>query len=79
MSTRILLALALVTLPASLAAAESTTSAARVETFDDELVPGEHYDPDGGWIHSRRRAGRRSLVRTRENFHPEMLESVEDL
>ena len=77
MTTRLLLALALVTLPASLAAAES--SADRVETFEDELVPGDHYDPDAGLIHGRRRAARRSLIRTRENFHPEMLESVEDL
>ncbi len=47
--------------------------------FDDDLVNGDLVRPDGEQLVVRRRGERRSLVRLREHFIPEMLKSVEDL
>src|SRR5262249_18682384 len=60
----------------------TTTSGGVKQTnydFDDDLVNGDLVRPDGEQLTVRRRGERRSLVRLREHFIPEMLKSVEDL
>lgn len=47
--------------------------------FDDDLVTGDYVRPDGEMLQARSRNGRKSLIRIREHFVPEMLKSVEDL
>jgi hypothetical protein len=75
----IAIALATCTLLPTLALAEAPPADIRVETFEDELVPGDLLGPEGAGIrvHPHRRG--RSLIRIRENFHPEMMGTVEDL
>lgn len=82
------IALALVTLlPAGLAAADSgdaggsSASADEVTTytFGDDLVTGDYAFPMAERLHVRSRSGRRTLVRPREHFVPELLESAENL
>ena len=67
------------TLLASTAFAQDPAGELRVETFDDELVGGDLLRPAGDGIHVLRRRSGRSLIQVRENFHPEMVSSVEDL
>lgn len=78
-----LLAISLATctlLPAvALAESPAPPSDIRVESFDDELVDGDLLRPDDGAVWVRHRGPRRSLIRVREHFHPEMMGSVEDL
>jgi hypothetical protein len=47
--------------------------------FEDDLVTGDLVRPDGELLNVRRRGDRRSLIRIREHFIPEMLKSVENL
>lgn len=47
--------------------------------FEDDLVTGDLVRPDGELLRVRRRGRQSSLIRIRETFVPEMLESVEDL
>jgi hypothetical protein len=47
--------------------------------FEDDLVTGDLVRPDGELLNVRRRGERRSLIRIREHFIPEMLKSVENL
>ena len=57
-------------------------AAAQDETeydFEDDLVSGDLVRPDGELLNVRRRGRRGSLIRTRQNFVPEMLKSGEDL
>lgn len=77
------IALTLMTLlPTSLAAAEGSTSSdggVRVENFEDELVAGDLAFPGGERIDVPHGRGRRTLIRAREHFIPEMMRSVENL
>lgn len=70
-------------LPASLAAAEGsarTSGSPEVSyDFEDDLVAGDLAFPMGERLLGRGRVGRRNLIRTREHFVPEMMETVEDL
>jgi hypothetical protein len=63
--------------------AASSIAAAQPETqdfvFDDDLVDGSLFGPTTEHIASVVRGKRASLIRVREHFIPEMLESVEDL
>ncbi len=74
----LLLGLALPLL-ASTAFAQDPRGEVRVETFDDELVGGDLLRPAGEDVHVLRRHRGPSLIQVRENFHPEMVSSVEDL
>lgn len=48
-------------------------------TFEDELVSGDLMHPNGEQLLVRRREGRRSLIRLRSGFVPELLKSGEVL
>jgi hypothetical protein len=77
-----LLALSLTTLtllPAVALAEAPPRAEVRTEVFDDELVSGDLLRPDGAMVHGGRRGARRTLIRAREHFVPEMMASVEDL
>ncbi|MEO0323212.1 MAG: hypothetical protein AAF447_09660 [Myxococcota bacterium] len=77
---RALLTIALAFTAAALAL--PAPAAAQDETeydFEDDLVSGDLVRPDGELLNVRRRGRRGSLIRTRQNFVPEMLKSVEDL
>lgn len=50
-----------------------------VYDFDDDTVEGDLVRPDGEMIDSTKKAKHSSLIKTRENFIPEMLKSVESL
>jgi hypothetical protein len=71
-----------ITLAAAVFAA-SSIAAAQPETrefvFDDDLVDGSLLGPTTEDIASLVRGKRASLIRVRDHFIPEMLESVEDL
>lgn len=79
---RHLLAIGLTTLTllptAALAEAPARTEL-RVESFEDELVSGDLLGPDTEILTIRQRGSRRSLIRTREHFAPELMRSVENL
>ena len=47
--------------------------------FEDELVAGDLFKPDGEVLRVRPRPSSQSLVRAREHFYPEMLKSIEKL
>ncbi len=46
---------------------------------EDDLVSGDLMSPDLALVGGGHRVHHRTLIRARENFHPEMMESVEDL
>lgn len=76
------IALTLATLlPTSLAAAEGTASSDEVVRYDfeDDLIHGDLAFPSGERLSIRPHGGRRTLIRAREHFVPEMMHSVEDL
>ena len=79
------IALALATiLPTGLAAAEGSPSSASSDEvtrydFEDDLVNGDYAFPMAERLEVRGRHGRRTLIRSREHFVPEMMQSVEDL
>ncbi len=79
---RHLLAIGLTTLtllPAVAFAEAPARSELRVESFEDELVSGDLLGPDTEVLNIRQRGPRRSLIRAREHFTPEMMRSVERL
>ena len=47
--------------------------------FEDELVPGDLFNPAGEVLNVLPKKRSRSLIRAREHFVPEMLKSVERL
>lgn len=76
----LVLSLTTLTLLPSVALAEtSSREVPRVESFDDELVDGDLLSSTLERLHVRPRGDRRSLIRAREHFVPEMMHSVEDL
>lgn len=79
---RHLLAIGLTTLtllPTVAFAEASARSEVRQENFEDELVRGDYASPDAELIGGSRRRARRTLIRARSHFSPEMLRSVENL
>ena len=77
-----LLALSLTTLtllPAVALAEAPPSTEIRTEIFEDELVDGDLVRPDQTNVVVRPRGPRRTLIRAREHFIPEMMASVEDL
>lgn len=64
----------------NLAGEKSTAEPAKTTyNFDDDLVTGDLVRPDGELLRVRRRGGQSSLIRIREHFIPELVESVEEL
>jgi len=77
-----LLAIGLTTLTLlpTVAFAETTARAeVRQENFEDELVRGDYASPDAELIGGTTRRARRTLIRARSHFSPEMMRSVENL
>jgi hypothetical protein len=78
---RLVLLLAAAAVPRA-AAAEDTGKPepdATTYDFDDELVHGDTFGPDGRVLQARRRAERMSLIRVRKHFMPELFKTAEDL
>ncbi|MBN1656172.1 MAG: hypothetical protein JXA30_20555 [Deltaproteobacteria bacterium] len=48
-------------------------------TFDDELIDGDLFNPNGEVLTVPPKPTHRSLIRAREHFFPEMFKSIEDL
>jgi hypothetical protein len=61
--------------------ATGATSYERVTTYDfeDDYVEGQLLRPDGENIAGQRHGKESSLIRIRQDFVPEMVQSVEDL
>jgi hypothetical protein len=80
-------ALFLVALTAPRAAAADDTGKPEAEAkpdattydFEDELVRGDTFGPDGEVLHARKRGERTSLIRVRTHFMPELFKTAEDL
>ena len=47
--------------------------------FEDDVVEGSFVRPEGEYLDARRAAKYSSLIKIRENFIPEMLQSAEDI
>ncbi|MDQ3034135.1 MAG: hypothetical protein M3Y87_17120 [Myxococcota bacterium] len=77
------LSLLVVLAGASTALAQDTarprTSEATTYDFEDDLVEGGRYDAEGVRVDTRLRAARRTLIRPRTQFIPELLASTENL
>lgn len=79
---RLALALAVASLLATAPAAAQDPGGSDQVTrydFEDDLVNGGRYQPLGSTVYGNRRHARRTLIRARAHFIPEMLVSVERL
>lgn len=47
--------------------------------FEDDTISGDLQRPDGELVEARRRVDHTNLIRTRESFRDQVLESVGDL
>ena len=47
--------------------------------FEEDTISGDLTTPDGEFVESRRRIRHANLIRIRENFHREILQSVGEL
>jgi hypothetical protein len=47
-----------------------------VVDFGDDTVEGDLSKPDGAYLESRKRLRHQRLIKVRENFRPEILQSV---
>jgi hypothetical protein len=68
---------------ASAASAQSTDDEANVIyqkkttiSFDDDTIDGDLTRPDGAYVESRKRVRHSNLIRIRENFDHEIMNSV---
>lgn len=62
------------------ARAEDGASEAITEIdFEDDTITGDLQRPDGELVEARRRVNHTNLIRTRETFRDQVLESVGDL
>jgi hypothetical protein len=61
------------------ATADETNDNVTIYKFEDALVPGDLFKPDGERLVVRKGSERRSLVEARTNYVPEMLKSIEDI
>lgn len=50
-----------------------------VVDFGDDTVEGDLSKPDGAYLESRKRLRHQRLIKVRENFRPEILQSVTGL
>ena len=61
------------------AAGQETEESITDYKFEDELVAGDLFNPDGEVLNVLPKKHSRSLIQAREHFVPEMLKSVERL
>ena len=50
-----------------------------VINFDDDTIQGELTTPDGEYIGAKKKVRHKSLIKLRDNFRKEILQSVKDL
>ena len=50
-----------------------------VVDFGDDTIEGDLSKPDGAYLESRKRLRHQRLIKVRENFRPEILQSVRGL
>ncbi len=50
-----------------------------VVDFGDDMVEGDLSKPDGQYLESRKRQRHQRLIKVRENFRPEILQSIRGL
>ncbi|MBI3180325.1 MAG: hypothetical protein HYZ27_11730 [Deltaproteobacteria bacterium] len=50
-----------------------------VVDFGDDTIDGNLSKPDGAYLQSRKQQRHRKLIKVRESFHPEILQSVKVL
>lgn len=60
-------------------AAEGASDAVTEIDFEDDTITGDLQRPDGELVEARRRVNHTNLIRTRETFRDQVLESVGDL
>lgn len=78
--TRMTLTLFILLLSAPLRAfAQPVADGLTIVDFDDELVVGDLFNPDGEVLNVSPKPIHQSLIRAREHFIPEMFKSIEDL
>ena len=51
----------------------------QVVDFDSDTIEGDLTKPDGDVFDARKKAKRRNLIRVRQNFRPEVLQSIRSL
>lgn len=77
---RILLcAIALSLAAPSMAFAADKQQAAQEISFEEDTITGDLTKPDGEYVEARRKIEHTSLIRVREEFKNEVLQSVSDL
>lgn len=76
----------LIAIPILLGLAASTARAEEVVykkhtvvDFGDDTIEGDLSKPDGAYLESRKRLRHQRLIKVRENFRPEILQSVRGL
>ena len=72
-----LLALSLMA-PASALAADKKQAAQEI-SFEEDTVTGDLTKPDGEYIEARRKIEHTSMIRVREEFKDEVMQSVSDI
>jgi hypothetical protein len=66
-------------LPSAVNAAEVVYKKHTVVDFGDDTVEGDLSKPDGQYLESRKRFRHQRLIKVRENFRPEILQSIGNL
>lgn len=66
-------------MPSAAFAADKKQQAAQEISFEEDTVTGDLTKPDGEYVEARRKIEHTSLIRVREEFQNEVLQSVSDL
>ena len=66
-------------MPSAALAADKKQQAAQEISFEEDTVTGDLTKPDGEYVEARRKIEHTSLIRVREEFQNEVLQSVSDL
>ena len=66
-------------LPSLAFAADNKKKAVQEISFDEDTVTGDLTKPDGEYIEARRKIEHTSLIRVREEFKDEVLQSVSEI
>jgi hypothetical protein len=73
------LGVALIALPHWVHAEEVVYQKNQVVDFGDDTIEGDLSKPDGQYLESRKKLRHQRLIKIRENFRPEILQSVRGL
>ncbi|MBR2980097.1 MAG: adventurous gliding motility protein CglF [Myxococcaceae bacterium] len=77
---RVLMCLAVMTLlPTGAFAAEKKAQAAQEISFEEDTITGDLTKPDGEYVEARRKIEHTSLIRVREEFKDNVLQSASEL